>query len=76
MLKLFSQKTKLKNIRSAGAFIEICPNTGYIRGVYISAMNDQETAVICGTLARISKPRCWDWLKRLIGKNSDWYQSS
>jgi hypothetical protein len=64
-----NKKATTMDKKQAGAFIDICPNTGYIRGVYISAMNDQQESIIIGTLARISKPNCWSWLKRLVFKH-------
>jgi hypothetical protein len=63
-----NKKARTMDKKHAGAFIEICPDTGYILGVYISAMNDQQESIIIGTLARISNPGCWSWLKRLVFK--------
>lgn len=48
------------------AFFEIYPKTGYVLRIYISASNSQKTAVIMGTVARVTKHNAWGWIRRLI----------
>ena len=51
---------------TTGIWFKVNPKTGYILSINIVAKSDQEQAVVEDALARISKPSCWLWVRRLI----------
>ena len=56
-----------------GIWIKVNPRNGYIEGFHIVADSDQEQSVIEGALARITKPSCWGWIRRLVQKRGGLY---
>ena len=54
------------NRGTTGIWIKVNARSGYIDDVYLVARTDQEQAVIEGAFARITKPSCWRWIRRLI----------
>lgn len=59
-------KNKTQKRTTTGAFIAINPDSGYVANVLIAAADDQQQRVIEGTLARLTKPSQWAWLRHLF----------
>ena len=57
-----------------GALIKIDPSDGFITDAYICAQNEQDAAVVHGTLARITDPRKWGWFSRLLSRKKKAYR--
>ena len=54
--------------RGIGAFFDIDPDKSRLEGIYLSARDEQEAAIVMGVLARIIKQNCWVWIKGLFNK--------
>ena len=52
--------------RTCGAFIDVDPDSGWIRKIYICGCDDQTVEVVRGALARVIRPSCFGWIRRLV----------
>lgn len=50
-----------------GALIEI-DGTGRVTGLYVCCQHSDQAEVVIRTLDRITKPRAWGWLRRMLGR--------
>ena len=67
----FSKKRWPEVEDPSGIFLKVNPETRHIESISIICESDKQEAVVRGALARIAKPSCWQWLKRLVGFCAD-----
>jgi hypothetical protein len=68
-LKPKSKRTPIaKSEKNCGAYFDIDPDSGRVDQVIICALNDQAEHIVIGTLARIIRPNCFYWIRRLMSR--------
>ena len=56
----------MKSDINSWALVVVDPDSGYITDVYVVAPDSQGADIVLGAVARISRPGCWRWIKKLI----------
>ena len=69
-MQIFKKQKRDCIQKTSGAFVEIDETTGWITKIAICAMDDQGAEIVRGALARIFRPNCFTWLRRIISKIS------